>query len=63
MPPVKDDLDTCLIDEEFMNVEFDKDEMLSDAEPTKNEINLMNEFNIPRFAYINKDEIQRLMAR
>jgi hypothetical protein len=46
-----------LIDEEFMNVEFDKDEMLSDAEPTKNEINLMKEFNIPRFAYINKDEI------
>ena len=46
-----------------MGVEIDKNEMLSDAEPTKNEIELESEFNIPRFAYINKDEIQRLMAR
>jgi serine/threonine protein kinase len=61
-PPVKDDLDTCLIDKEFMNEAVDND-MVSDVEPTEDEINLEKEYSIPRFVYINKDELHRLMAR
>ena len=61
-PPVKNDLDVCLIDEEFMNHDISTD-VCGDVKPTKDEIELETQFSIPKFAYINKDEVHKLMAR
>jgi len=60
-PPVKNDLDTCMIDDEFMNEENIIN--VFNEEPSEIEMEKLNDYWVPKFTYINKDEIQKLMAR